>query len=184
LSWIELFLIALSLSMDAFAVSIAKGLSLKKVTWKQMTWFGAWFGIFQGLMPFLGYCFAQLASGWLEQFDHWIAFILLSMIGGKMIWDSFHEEESIDPEIGWKSMLVLAIATSIDALAVGVSFAFMSVSILPAVTLIGAVTFGDWHEDRQLVWRQISFEGNPMRRHRACFDRFKNLDRRNCLDPR
>ncbi|OLU46083.1 manganese efflux pump MntP [Dubosiella newyorkensis] len=141
MSWIELFLIALSLSMDAFAVSIAKGLSLKKVTWKQMTWFGAWFGIFQGLMPFLGYCFAQLASGWLEQFDHWIAFILLSMIGGKMIWDSFHEEESIDPEIGWKSMLVLAIATSIDALAVGVSFAFMSVSIFPAITMIGAVTF-------------------------------------------
>lgn len=141
MSLVELVLIALSLSMDAFAVSICKGLSLKKVSLKQMAWIGLWFGGFQALMPLIGYMAASFASGWVQSFDHWIAFILLALIGGKMIWDSFHDEKSVNASLSVGSMFVLAIATSIDALAIGVTFAFMKVNVLLAITLIGLITF-------------------------------------------
>ncbi|WP_288342432.1 manganese efflux pump MntP family protein [uncultured Dubosiella sp.] len=138
---IELVLIAVSLSMDAFAVSICKGLSLQNVNGKHMVIAGAWFGGFQALMPLIGYGLGSLMAGFIQNYTHWIAFILLAWIGGNMIKDSFGEEEGVDGSMTWKSMLVLAIATSIDALAVGITFSFMDVSIVPAIVLIGIVTF-------------------------------------------
>lgn len=141
MSFAEIFLLALGLSMDAFAVSICKGLSLKNVTPKHMCIAGAWFGGFQALMPLIGYFLGRSFADMITQFDHWIAFVLLLFIGGKMIREAFGEEESMDSSMDVKSMFILAIATSIDALAVGVTFAFLEVSILPAVCLIGATTF-------------------------------------------
>ena len=141
MSFAEIFLLALGLSMDAFAVSICKGLSLKNVTPKHMCIAGAWFGGFQALMPLIGYFLGRSFADMITQFDHWIAFVLLLFIGGKMIREAFGEEESMDCSMDVKSMFILAIATSIDALAVGVTFAFLEVSILPAVCLIGATTF-------------------------------------------
>ncbi|EOS62101.1 hypothetical protein C815_00228 [Firmicutes bacterium M10-2] len=139
---IELILIAVSLSMDAFAVSICKGLSLKKATWKNMGIAGLWFGGFQALMPLIGYLLANLFSGFVENYTAGIAFILLAWIGGKMIWDSFHEEEdSFDGSMSVGSMFVLALATSIDALAVGITFAFLNVNIWSSIVLIGLTTF-------------------------------------------
>ena len=118
-------LYAVSLSMDAFAVSVCKGLSLKKVTLKDSFIVGLYFGAFQGLMPLAGYFLASSFSSIIENFDHWIAFGLLLYIGGKMVWESFHpekEDEKTDKPLGFKNMLILAIATSIDALAVGIAF--------------------------------------------------------------
>lgn len=139
---IELILIAVSLSMDAFAVSICKGLSLQKTTWKNMATAGLWFGGFQALMPLIGYLLANLFSGFVENYTAWIAFILLAWIGGKMVWDSFHEDEdSLDGSMSAGSMFVLALATSIDALAVGVTFAFLNVNIWTSILLIGLTTF-------------------------------------------
>ena len=134
MSFAEIFLLALGLSMDAFAVSICKGLSLKNVTPKHMCIAGAWFGGFQALMPLIGYFLGSSLKSLIE-------FVLLLFIGGKMIREAFGEEESMDCSMDVKSMFILAIATSIDALAVGVTFAFLEVSILPAVCLIGATTF-------------------------------------------
>ena len=137
----ELFVLALGLSMDAFAVSICKGLSLGKIKVKHMVTAGVWFGGFQALMPLLGYFMGSLFSDMITKYSHWIAFILLLLIGGNMIKESFGEEEALDNSMSIQSMFLLAIATSIDALAVGVSFAFLNVSIVPAVTFIGVVTF-------------------------------------------
>ena len=138
----ELFILALGLSMDAFAVSVCKGLSLRKISWKHMCIAGAWFGGFQALMPLIGFFLGRFFARIVTAYDHWIAFVLLALIGGKMIWDSFDpEEESVDASMDMKTMFLLAVATSIDALAVGVTFAFLEVSILPAVLFIGATTF-------------------------------------------
>ena len=138
---IELFVLATGLSMDAFAVSICKGLSLRKINWKHMCIAGAWFGGFQALMPFIGYLLGSFFADAITKYDHWIAFILLLIIGGKMIKEAFEGEESVDSSMTAKSMFLLAIATSIDALAVGVTFAFLKVQIIPAVSFIGVVTF-------------------------------------------
>lgn len=138
---IELFVLAVGLSMDAFAVSICKGLSLRKINWKHMCIAGAWFGGFQALMPLIGYLLGSFFADSIIKYDHWIAFILLLIIGGKMIKEAFEEEESVDSSMSAKSMFLLAIATSIDALAVGVTFAFLKVQIIPAVSFIGIVTF-------------------------------------------
>lgn len=138
---IELFILAVGLSMDAFAVSICKGLSLRKITAKHMCIAGLWFGGFQALMPLVGYFLGSFFSEMIEQYDHWVAFILLAIIGGNMIKESFGKDENVDSAMDFKSMLLLAIATSIDALAVGVTFAFLQVQIVPAVSFIGAVTF-------------------------------------------
>lgn len=138
---IELFVLAVGLSMDAFAVAVCKGLSLGKISKKHMLLTGVWFGGFQGLMPLLGYLFGNLFAESITQYDHWIAFILLLFIGGKMVKDSFSPEECLDCSMSCKSMFLLAVATSIDALAVGVTFAFLQVSILPAVSFIGVITF-------------------------------------------
>lgn len=136
----DLILIAISLSMDAFAVSICKGLSVHKVNFRHALTCGLWFGGFQALMPALGYFLGDRFSSLLTKFGPWIAFILLVIIGANMVKESFGEEESVDDDYSPKAMLPLAVATSIDAFAVGVSFAAMQVQILPAVALIGCIT--------------------------------------------
>ena len=139
---LELFLIAVGLSMDAFAVSICKGLSLGRIKPKHMCIAGVWFGGFQALMPAIGYYLGRFFTDYIIKFDHWIAFILLGIIGFNMLKESFEkEEEDVDSSMAPKAMFMLAVATSIDALAVGVSFAFLHVSIAPAVLFIGVVTF-------------------------------------------
>ena len=138
---LELFLIAVGLSMDAFAVSVCKGLSLGKINGKHMAVAGAWVGGFQALMPAIGYFFGSFFTEIINTYAHWIAFGLLAVIGGNMIKEAFGEEEEVDASMTPHTMLLLAIATSIDAMAVGVSFAFLQVNIFWAVLFIGAVTF-------------------------------------------
>ena len=142
MSLIELFLIAVGLSMDAFAVAICKGLSMQKMNPRHALIIGLYFGGFQAFMPFLGYTLGVQFQNAITAYDHWIAFILLVMIGGNMIKDSLNrEEDSCDASVAFKDMVVLAVATSIDALAVGVTFAFLRVRIVPAVSFIGVITF-------------------------------------------
>ncbi|HJG29543.1 manganese efflux pump [Gemmiger formicilis] len=136
----DLILIAISLSMDAFAVSICKGLSVRKVSFRHALICGVWFGGFQGLMPALGYFLGDRFSTLLTRFGPWVAFFLLAIIGANMVKESFGEDESLDDDYSPKAMLPLAVATSIDAFAVGVGFAAVQVQILPAVTLIGCIT--------------------------------------------
>ncbi len=139
---IELLVLALGLSMDAFAVSICKGLSVPKLQAKHCLICGVYFGGFQALMPLIGWALGIRFQSMITNIDHWIAFVLLAVIGANMIKESFSkEEECPDASFGFKTMLTLAVATSIDALAVGVSFAFLDVSIVPAVLLIGVTTF-------------------------------------------
>ena len=139
---IELLVLALGLSMDAFAVSICKGLSVPKLQAKHCLICGVYFGGFQALMPLIGWALGIRFQSMITNIDHWIAFALLAGIGANMIKESFSkEEECPDASFGFKTMLTLAVATSIDALAVGVTFAFLDVSIVPAVLLIGATTF-------------------------------------------
>lgn len=138
----ELFFLAIGLSMDAFAVAICKGLSLKHFNQKHAVIIALYFGTFQALMPAIGYLLGSRFQQSIIAYDHWIAFILLVLIGGNMVKESFdHETETSSPPINFKEMLILAIATSIDALAVGVTFAFLQVSLIPAVSTIGIITF-------------------------------------------
>ena len=135
----ELFIIAVGLSMDAFAVSICKGLSLGKIKLKHMCIAGFWFGGFQALMPAVGYFLGNFFADMVTKYAHWVAFILLAIIGGNMIKESFEKDECDccgEAAMDVKTMFVMAIATSIDAMAVGVSFAFLKVDIVPAVTFI------------------------------------------------
>ena len=137
----ELFVIAVGLSMDAFAVSICKGLSVQKVSLRHALCAGLWFGGFQALMPLLGWLLGSQFQAAIERFDHWIAFVLLAVLGVNMIREAFGgEEECCNCSFGWRAMLPMALATSIDALAVGVTFAFLQVKILPAIAFIGVIT--------------------------------------------
>ena len=138
---LELFLIGVGLSMDAFAVAICKGLSMRRIDGRQTLLVGVFFGGFQALMPLLGWALGRQFEQYITQYDHWIAFVLLAYLGGKMIWEALHEGESCPANFTVRELLVLAVATSIDALAVGISFAFLKVPILPAVALIGCTTF-------------------------------------------
>ncbi len=138
---VDLFVIAVGLSMDAFAVAICKGLSVKKVSVKHGLIVGLYFGGFQAVMPLLGYLLGSSFAKYIEAFDHWVAFVLLGIIGINMIRESREKEEALDASFGLKAMLPMAIATSIDALAVGISFAFMRVQIGWAVLFIGVTTF-------------------------------------------
>ena len=140
---VEIILIAVSLAMDAFAVSICKGLSMKKMDWKKAIIIGLYFGLFQGGMPLIGYLLGVGFEESIKFIDHWIAFGLLAFIGGNMIKEALskNDEDEVDDSVDFKTMIVLAIATSIDALAVGVTFAFLNVNILLAVALIGIITF-------------------------------------------
>ena len=139
---IEILIIAVGVSMDAFAVSICKGLSVGKVRPRHVFSAGIWFGGFQALMPLVGYFLGVSFTDFVSNVDHWIAFILLGIIGGNMLKESFHRDEAcdVDPDFSFKTMLAMAVATSIDALAIGVSLAFLKVNIWLAVVLIGLTT--------------------------------------------
>lgn len=144
---IELVLIAVGLSMDAFAVSICKGLGMKRLDVKQAAIIAVFFGGFQGLMPVIGWALGTGFQSYITPVDHWIAFALLAFIGAKMLFDAFHDDEADSQEkssdrLAIKEVLLLATATSIDALAVGITFAFLQVDIVVAVLLIGVITFG------------------------------------------
>ncbi len=136
-----MIILAIGLSMDAFAVSVCKGLSLGKIRLSHSVKAGIWFGGFQALMPVIGYFLAGLFAGFIDEFDHWIAFGLLALIGLNMIREIFSKEEKQDDSMSVRTMLLLAIATSIDALAVGVTFAFLKVNLPLAVGIIGVTTF-------------------------------------------
>lgn len=139
---LEIIVIGIGLAMDAFAVSVCKGLSMKKMNWKNAVIIALYFGIFQALMPIAGYYLGTAFSSFVESIDHWIAFILLSFIGGNMIKESTDDEvEKRNDRVDVKTMLLLAIATSIDALALGVTFAFFEVNLLEAISIIGIITF-------------------------------------------
>lgn len=139
---IELILLAVGLSMDAFAVSVCKGLSVEKAEPKHMVIAGLWFGGFQALMPVIGYFLGSAFIDYIQSIDHWIAFILLGLIGVNMIREAMSgEDEEVENSFGFKTMFVMAVATSIDALAVGITFAFLNVNLLFAVSVIGVTTF-------------------------------------------
>jgi len=138
----EIAIIAIGLSMDAFAVAICKGLSVQKVKSIHILVTGLWFGGFQALMPLIGYLLGTRFESLITDIDHWIAFILLGLIGGNMVWEAVKgETEEMNDSFGIKAMFPMAVATSIDALAVGVTFAFLNENIAPAVTFIGTITF-------------------------------------------
>ena len=144
MGFLERMLLAVGLSMDAFAVSVCKGLALKRPGWKQACLVGAWFGAFQALMPLLGYLLGSAFEGYITAIDHWVAFALLALIGGNMLREALcpsAQQTPQDASLRAGTMLMLAIATSIDALAVGITFAFLQVHLLRAVLLIGATTF-------------------------------------------
>ena len=142
MNFIDIFLIGIALSMDAFAVSICKGLSVKKVSAKHVLTVGVYFGGFQALMPTLGFLLGYKFESFITNIDHWIAFVLLAIIGGNMIREALgKDEDEENDDFSVRAMLPLAVATSIDALTVGISFAFLGVDIVTAALLIGATTF-------------------------------------------
>ena len=147
---ITVLLLAVGLAMDAFAVSICKGLAVRKVTTRTMVIVGLWFGVFQGVMPVIGYVAGSAFYDLISEYDHWIAFILLFLIGANMIREALSDEdEGVDDNLGFRTMLLLAIATSIDALAVGISLAMTGDGIVEPALIIGVVTmiismFGAW----------------------------------------
>lgn len=140
----ELLLLSIGLGMDAFAVSVCKGISMKKMDWKKACIVGLYFGGFQALMPVIGYFFGTSFQSIITNIDHWVAFVLLGIIGGKMIQEAFqkdNDEEEYSSDVSVKTMLILSVATSIDALAVGITFAFLNVNLLLAIIFIGLITF-------------------------------------------
>ncbi len=138
---LSLFFLAVGLSMDAFAVAVCKGLEQERFSLRRAVTVGAWFGFFQALMPLIGFLCGSLFVRYIEKYDHWIAFLLLSLIGGNMIRESFKKEEKVSSGFQTAEMLLLSVATSIDALAVGITFAVLSISLPFAVLFIGACTF-------------------------------------------
>lgn len=147
MGFIELLLVAVGLSMDAFAVAVCKGLSVQKLRWKHYLAVGLWFGGFQALMPMVGYLLGTTFERYITSVDHWVAFVLLCLIGGNMLKEGLSRDEEREGQaesgsFGFKAMLMLAVATSIDALAVGITFALLpDVDIFSAVGLIGCTTF-------------------------------------------
>ena len=145
MSILELLLIAVGLSMDAFAVSVCKGLATRQLRWQHYLIIGAWFGGFQALMPGIGYLLGSAFESYITAVDHWVAFFLLCLIGGSMVKEALSKDGGAGADNGsfaFRNMLLLAVATSIDALAVGVTFALLpGVSIVAAVSFIGATTF-------------------------------------------
>ncbi len=142
MEFIAVLLIAIGLAMDAFAVALCKGLAMNGISVKNMLIVGLWFGFFQAIMPVIGYFIGASFYSYIENIDHWIAFILLALLGVNMIREALSgDEEAIDDDLGTKTMLLLAIATSIDALAVGISLAMTGDNIVFSATAIGVVTF-------------------------------------------
>ena len=141
---LEIFLIAVSLALDAFAVSVSSGIAIPGFGWKQAVKMGLWFGTFQFAMPLAGWLLGSSVSGYIEAVDHWVAFGLLALIGGRMAWGAVRgggDEEEAPADLSAKRLCLLAVATSIDALAVGVSMAFMRVDVLFSAIIIGIVAF-------------------------------------------
>lgn len=141
MSFLDLVLVAIGVSMDAFSVAICKGLSLPKIAWRDALLVGLYFGLFQAIMPLLGYLGGSGFSALIQQWDHWIAFFLLLFLGAQMIWEARKPESCPVGGLDFHTMLPLAIATSIDALAVGVTMAFLQVNIFQCVGFIGLATF-------------------------------------------
>ena len=144
MGFLELFLIGVGLSMDAFAVALCKGLQMPKLRWRDALLIALFFGGFQSLMPLLGWALGSQFEQYITEMDHWIAFLLLAFIGGKMLFDAFHEKDEdavSEYSLKIKELFLLAIATSIDALAVGISFAFLQVNIWLSIIVIGCTTF-------------------------------------------
>ena len=146
MGFVELFLVAVGLSMDAFAVSVCKGLCMKRLDVRQGVVIALFFGGFQALMPLAGWALGTQFEQYITPVDHWIAFVLLAFIGGKMLWDAFRGGEDelscpADGKLDLRELVMLSVATSIDALAVGITFAFLRVDIVSSVALIGATTF-------------------------------------------
>ena len=147
MTFIELFLIGVGLSMDAFAAAICQGLSMTRIKWGHALTVGLYFGGFQALMPFIGWMLGSQFADRIQQYDHWIAFILLVLIGGNMIREALSGDEEdaaqaeTDLRLDHKKLFLMAIATSIDALAIGVTFAFLETAILPTIGIIGCTTF-------------------------------------------
>ncbi len=149
MSLLELFLIGVGLCMDAFAVAVCRGLDMRKLDWGRAAVIGLYFGGFQALMPTLGWLLGSAFAGYIQRLDHWVAFVLLSLIGGNMVREALGGGEApcgsdgcaVEERLNHRELLLMAVATSIDALAVGVTFAFLDVSILPAASLIGVTTF-------------------------------------------
>ena len=137
----SILLTAFALSMDAFAVSVTKGITLKKINYSIATKIAFFFGIFQGIMPLIGWCLGIRFESYIKVFDHWIALFLLSFIGIKMILDAKEDDKNSSSTLDNKELIILSVATSIDALAVGVSFAFLSIDIVPICIAIGVITF-------------------------------------------
>ena len=145
MAFIELLLIGIGLSMDAFAVAICKGLNMRKINYKHATIIALFFGGFQALMPLVGWALGKQFESYITSIDHWIAFVLLAFIGGNMIRESMNDSDDDKKEnlekLDIKELFMLAIATSIDALAVGITFAFLQVNIIEAIGIIGITTF-------------------------------------------
>lgn len=142
---VELLLTAIALSMDAFAVSVCKGLGMRRMRYDQALVISLYFGVFQALMPLIGWLLGTSFSRYIQAFDHWIAFVLLAFLGGKMLWDVFYEkedgeQESAERRLDHRELFMLAIATSIDALAVGIAFACLDVNIWSSISIIGVTT--------------------------------------------
>lgn len=137
----ELIMIAIGLSMDAFAVSLSNGMAIPNLRLQDALKYGLFFGFFQALMPLIGWAAGQLFSGYITAFDHWVAFVLLGYIGAKMILDAISGTEEANGSTQFKVLIILAIATSIDALAAGVTFAFVSINIWFSIAIIGLITF-------------------------------------------
>lgn len=175
----ELIFAAVGLSMDAFAAAVCHGLGLKQLNVKQMVVIALFFGGFQGLMPLIGWSVGTQFEQYIIAIDHWIAFCFLGYIGGKMVWDSFHDgDDEISLDFDIKRILIMAIATSIDALVVGVTFAFLNVAVIPAVSVIGTITFtisfvGVWlgHRFGSRYKNMATFMGGAI----LCFIGFKIL---------
>ena len=141
MTFLELFIIAVGLSMDAFAVSVAKGLSVERLRPRNVLSVSLWFGGFQGLMPIIGFFLGVSFASLVEHVDHWIAFVLLGLIGINMMREAFSKKEkNVSPDFSFKTMLMMAVATSIDALAVGISFSFIKENIWMAALLIAVTT--------------------------------------------
>ena len=146
MSWLELLLVGMGLSMDAFAAAVCQGLSMRRMDWGRAAVIALFFGGFQALMPFLGWLLGSRFAGYIQSVDHWIAFVLLGILGLNMIREALSPDDdetacAASEGLDLGRLTMLAVATSIDALAVGVTFAFLEVSILPAVTIIGCTTF-------------------------------------------
>lgn len=145
MGFFEILLIGVGLSMDAFAVSICKGLGMHRINYRHAVVIALFFGVFQGLMPVIGWLVGSSFAAYVTTFDHWIAFGLLAIVGGKMLWDAFHDEDEAceidESKLDVRELFMLAIATSIDALAVGISFSFLEINIAAAAFIIGITTF-------------------------------------------